>query len=70
MFIVSYITTYRDGIQDMKDSSAHTNVSAFCLVKPQLANDYFLKRLYSDPDIIKPRIKTLSELGIKFKTNK
>jgi hypothetical protein len=69
-FIVSYIISYRDGVQSMKAFTTYTKVSAFCLTKPQLANDYFLKRLYPDPTIIKPRIQTLSELGIKFKADK
>jgi tetratricopeptide (TPR) repeat protein len=66
-FIVSYIISYRDNVRDMKKLSAYTNASAFCLTNPKLVNDDFMKGLYSDPNIVKTGIKTLSELGIKFK---
>jgi hypothetical protein len=70
MFIVSYIPSYRYGVYSMKVFTTYTNVSAFCLTKPKLANDDFLKRLCYDPNIARTRIKTLSELGIKFKADK
>ena len=70
IFIISYINCYSIGLQNMRGMSAYTYTAAFCLNNPQTAPDYFLKRLYPDPNIVKPRIKTLSELGIKFKIDR
>jgi hypothetical protein len=52
----------------MKKTSIRVNASAFCLTSPQIADEDSLKILYPDPNIIRPRIKTLSDLGIKFET--
>jgi hypothetical protein len=68
IFLISYVSSYNNGIKLMKERSIRVNASAFCLTNPQLADEYFLKILYPNPDIIRPRIKTLSDLGIKFKT--
>jgi hypothetical protein len=70
IFIVSYINCYYIGLQNMMGFSAYTYTAAFCLNNPQTAPDYFLKRLYPAPNIVRPRIKTLAELGIKFKAAK
>ena len=78
MFAISYINGYRDGIQKMKDLSMSINASVLCLTHLQISDDNFsptgivdnnsLAMLYPDPDIVRSRIKILSELGIKFKT--
>jgi hypothetical protein len=68
IFIISYINSYRSGIQYMKNLSIRINASAFCLTHPQIADEDSLKILYPDPNIIRPRIKTLSDMGIKFET--
>jgi hypothetical protein len=68
MFLISYVSSYHRGLEVLKSKSTYVNTSAFCLTYPQLANEDFLKILYPDPNIIRPRIKTLSDLGIKFKT--
>jgi hypothetical protein len=68
-FLISYISSYRSGIKTMSKRSKYINASAYCLNHPQIADDYSLKRLYPDPDIIRPRIKILSEIGIKFHTS-
>jgi hypothetical protein len=70
ILLISYAGSYYNGIKIMKESSIYINASAFCLAYPQTADDYFLRILYPDPNIIRPRIKTLSDLGIKFKTVK
>jgi hypothetical protein len=66
MFIILYISSCLAGLKDMKIQSRRINGAAFCLTYPETANDQFLKRLYPDPNVIRPRIKTLSDLGIKF----
>ena len=70
MFIIAYVTNYREGVENMKIFSIRINASAFCLTNPQVASDYFLKRLYYDPNLVKTRIKSLSEMGINFKADK
>jgi hypothetical protein len=67
-FLISYINCYRSGIQIMKGRSEYINAAAFCLTEPQAADDNALQRLYPHPDVVRPRIKTLLELNIKFKT--
>jgi NADH:ubiquinone oxidoreductase subunit 6 (subunit J) len=67
IFLISYVSSYNNGIKLMKEKSIRVNASAFCLTHPQIADEYSLKRLYPNPDIIRPRIKTLSDLGIKFR---
>ena len=67
IFLISYVSSYHNGIKLLRGRSMSINASAFCLAHPQIADEYFLKRLYPNPDIIRPRIKTLSDLGIKFK---
>jgi hypothetical protein len=37
------------------------------LADPEKADDGSLKRLYPAPEIVRQRIKTLSDMGIKFK---
>lgn len=69
-FLISYIGCYRSGVQILKNRSKYINASAFCLNNPQIADDYYLVRLYPDPDVVRSRIKILSELNIKFKTSK
>jgi hypothetical protein len=66
MFIILYISSCLAGLKDMKIQSRRINGAAFCLTYPEAANDQFLKRLYPDPNVIRPRIKTLSDMGIKF----
>jgi len=68
VFCLSYVNSYDHGIKNMKGMSKYVNESAFCLNDPENADDEYLKRLYPNPDIVRQRIKTLSELGIKFKT--
>jgi len=70
IFLVSYIDSYRRGIKDMKTKSNNVNASAFCLTHPEIADEYSLKRLYPDPNTARSRIKTLSELGVKFKSSR
>ena len=67
-FLISYINRYHEGTKVMKKTSIRVNASAFCLTSPQIADEDSLKILYPDPNIIRPRIKTLSDLGIKFET--
>jgi hypothetical protein len=66
MFIVLYVSSCLTGLKDMKIQSRRISGAAFCLTYPELASEQALKRLYPDPSVIRPRIKTLSDLGIKF----
>jgi hypothetical protein len=66
MFLVSYTSSYHGGVEELKAKSIYVNASAFCLTTPQIASEDDLLRLYPDPNIIRARIKTLSDLGIKF----
>ncbi len=68
IFIILYTNSYRSGLERMKVKSIYVNASAFCLTHPDTADEYFLNRLYPRSYVVRPRIKTLSELGIKFKT--
>ncbi len=68
VFFVSFTTSYYQGTKKLKERSKYINESAFCLTNPEIADEDSLKRLYPSPDIIMQRIKTLSDLGIKFKT--
>jgi len=70
IFFISYINRYFYGIQNTKNLSQRINASAFCLTHPQTANESALKILYPKPDIVRSRIKTLSDLNINFKTDK
>jgi hypothetical protein len=69
VFLISYIGCYHSGIKTMKRRSKYINASAYCLNHPQIADDYSLARLYPDPDVVRSRIKILSELNIKFKND-
>lgn len=66
MFIILYISSCLTGVKDMKEQSGSINRAAFCLTYPEIADERFLKRLYPDPNVIRSRIKTLSDVGIKF----
>jgi hypothetical protein len=66
VFIALYIGSCFRGLKNMKKRSRRINEAAFCLSSPEIANEQYLERLYPDPNIIRSRIKTLSELGIKF----
>ena len=68
VFCLSYTNSYIHGVKEMKRRAKSVNESAFCLTDPESADEDSLKRLYPNPDIVRQRIKTLSELGIKFKT--
>jgi hypothetical protein len=68
IFLISYVSSYHNGIKRLRERSIRVSASAFCLAHPQIADEYFLKRLYPDPNIVRLRIKTLSDMGIKFKT--
>jgi hypothetical protein len=68
VFCLSYSNSYTHGVKEMKKIAKCVNESAFCLTDPENADDDSLKRLYPNPDVIRQRIKVLSELGIKFKT--
>jgi hypothetical protein len=69
MFMISYINNYRSSIQDMKTTSTfYSTLTARCLTQPQVVDDDTMKIIYPDPNLLRLRIKTLSELGIKFKT--
>lgn len=68
IFVVSYIHGYRKELKSIKELSIRTNATAFYLTHPELADDQSLKILHPDPSLIRSRIKTLSDLGIKFKT--
>ncbi len=70
IFLVSYAKSYYRGMRETKTISRFINASAFCLTDPQTADDGSLKRLYPNPEVIRRRIETLSELGIKFETAK
>jgi len=70
IFLISYVNSYHGGIKKHKEMSIFINTSAFCLTNPQIADDGSLKRLYPNPNVIRLRVKTLSELGIKFKAAK
>lgn len=69
ILLISYVNSYHRGILLMRQRFIRVvRASAFCLTHPEIkADDDSLKRLHSDPNIIRPRIKTLSDLGIKFK---
>ncbi len=66
VFIVLYVSTCFTGLKDMEIQARRVNGAAICLAYPEAANDQFLMRLYPDPNVIRPRIKVLSDLGIKF----
>jgi hypothetical protein len=66
--LISYAGSYYNGIKIMEKKSVYINASAFCLTHFQIADENFLGRLYPDPNIVRQRIKTLSDLGIKFRT--
>jgi hypothetical protein len=68
MFAMSYINSYLNGIEKMKELSLRVNASAICLSHPQISDDDCLAGVYFDPAVVRSRIKILSELGIKFKT--
>ena len=65
-----YIKSYQYGINGMKRRDIEINGAAFCLKDPDNASDEDLKRLYPDPDVVRQRIKILSEMGIKFPKEK
>ena len=69
VFFISYVKTYHVGIKEIKRRSKHINEAAFCLESPESANKEFLKRLYPVENIVRNRIKVLSEIGIKFKVD-
>lgn len=66
MFILLYISTCFTGVQEMGIRARRINRAAFCLTYPQIADDWSLKILYPEPKVIRPRIKALSDMGIKF----
>ncbi|MFA5251639.1 MAG: hypothetical protein WC454_03525 [Phycisphaerae bacterium] len=66
IFVILYISSCFAGLKDMKIQSRRVNGAAFCLTHPEAVNDQFLTRLYPDPNVIRPRIKVLSDMGIKF----
>ena len=66
IFLVSYASSYHGGWEELKAKSKYVNASAFCLTSPHTASEDYLLRLYPDPTVIRSRIKTLSDLGIKF----
>lgn len=70
MFIISYTNNYYSSVKTLKMGSTFFNILAsMCITNPETTDDYFIKKLYlySPPSVLRSRIKTLSELGIKFK---
>lgn len=66
VFIILYVSSCLKGIEELKAASRRINEAALCLNYPEIANEHLLKRLYPDPNIVRQRIKVLSDLDIKF----
>jgi hypothetical protein len=66
MFIVLYIGSCLKAIEQSRIQARRINGAAFCLTYPEIVSERSLKVLYPDPNIVRARIKTLSDLGIKF----
>lgn len=69
-FLITYTINYRHGVKKMIERGTQINSAAFCLNDPNNATDDDLKKLYPHPDIIRKRIKILSDIGIKFDEEK
>ncbi|MCE5339691.1 MAG: hypothetical protein LLF92_01005 [Planctomycetaceae bacterium] len=68
MFLTAYMKTHSAGLKDGEIFSKRLKSATFALSAPaQLVTDFTLKKMYPDPNIARQRIKTLSEIGIKFK---
>jgi hypothetical protein len=66
VFVVLYVSSCLKGIEQSRIQARRVNGAAFCLTYPEVASEQSLKILYPDPNVVRSRIKTLSELGIKF----
>jgi hypothetical protein len=66
VFIVLYINSCLEVIEQSRIQARRVNGAAFCLTYPEAVSEQTLKVLYPDPNVVRSRIKTLSDLGIKF----
>ncbi len=66
VFIVLYISSCLKAIEQSRIQARRVNGAAFCLTYPEVVSEQSLKVLYPDPNVVRSRIKTLSDLGIKF----
>lgn len=69
-FSVTYINSYKNGMSGMKKMSNRVNDSAICLKDPENASDEDLKNLYPIPELVRKRMKILSDMGIEFNLEK
>jgi hypothetical protein len=69
-FFVTYINSYKNGMSGMKKMSNRVNGSAIFLKDPEKASDEDLKNLYPIPELVRKRMKILSDMGIEFDLEK
>ena len=66
IFFVTYFIDYRHSTKGMIQRSHDVDTARYCIEEPEKASEEDLKILYPNPEIVRQRIKILSELGYKF----
>ncbi|MBN2588963.1 MAG: hypothetical protein JXA96_03800 [Sedimentisphaerales bacterium] len=70
IFIITYSISYRHGVKGMIEKQQQINPALNCFENPDSASEENLEILYPNPDVVRQRIKILSEMGIGFAQEK